>query len=203
MIIVESVKDIKKVEYEFYYIKDLNICMHVSSALKIVDLTNAMKRGKLVKQYITTENDFNDFRDFINNRILNNMLEDTIKSIMSNNYTYEVILDVRKGIKVFTPFKEQKKIEIPSKPKINDIVKAILSQQITEGKKIASYSDDFYADYKENFNKDKPLDLMEMCKELVEEPNGWWCYINKVIDDSIIFSVNCYSFDKNKLIFKF
>lgn len=193
-----------------WYVKDQNVALHFySSGLYVVNLVTALKRGAFVDQYIVTYEDLRDASLY--NHIAYIMkccykdLNEFVKEVMNFEIASvcEVQIIEKRGIDVFTPFKEQKKIEIPKKWGVQHIIKGILSGQIKEGQCIQILTDDYSRDAENNFYKGK-LDLMEFCKDLVEHTSGWRCNVDKINEDGTIsLDVNMYSFNRNRLIFDY
>lgn len=214
MKILENLKGmgINEFIYEDYYSLEENIYLQFySSCLYIKDLTNAMKRGKEVDFYVLTNADkskYENFKlDFFNYLLQNDLsIIDFVKKVLCGEIvnTDSILIENRKekGVKVFNPFYIGKAIAQPIKWKVGNIVKGILSGQIYKGKCDMITSDDYSRDAENNFYKGK-INLLELCKNLIEEPTGWWT--SESIEESKNgikeISVNCYNFNNNTVYF--
>ncbi|MBX4272028.1 hypothetical protein [Clostridium estertheticum] len=213
MKILENLKGmgINEFIYDDYYILEENIYLQFyRSSLYIKDLTNAMKRGKEVNFYILSNADkskFENFKlDFFNHLLENNLsLTDFIKKVLCGEIIDTDTILIKsmkeKGVKTFNPFYIGKAMAQPTKWKIGNIVKAILSGQIYEGKCDSMLSDDYSRDAENNFYKGR-IDLLELCKELIESPSGWWVSNSiKEVEKGTEISVNCYNHNNNTVYF--
>jgi len=130
------------------YFKDLNICFtKYYDAIYITDLENALKTGKECKEYII-KIEKNKYMPYSKKFILD---------LKNGKYDNSVSIRTHKSIKIFTPFVKIKPIKIPTKWKISNIWKAILSGQITKITKKYRTTDDFAYDNSVNFEKGKKI----------------------------------------------
>lgn len=217
MKILDNLKEINLNEVDFgqYYIRKENICFQVYSySIRIIDLTFALKRGKEVKG-VCIYGKYEEHREFMGKldkvAELNGGLEEfTMKVLGDPGEIFKELEDVynigsrvmtKRGVDVYSPFYKQKDIKVPSKWKIGDIVKGILSGQISRGIINSIYTDGYYNDYLGDYGKGK-LDLKDFCKKLVEEPSGWWCYFSKEENETFEIKVNCGHHNNNTVYFK-
>jgi hypothetical protein len=174
------------------YFKDLNICFtKYYDAIYITDLENALKTGKECKEYII-KIEKNKYMPYSKKFILD---------LKNGKYDNSVSIRTHKSIKIFTPFVKIKPIKIPTKWKISNIWKAILSGQITKITKKYRTTDDFAYDNSVNFEKGKKIDNLKFAMELIEASSGWWCRVDEENKETIKLIVCCHTFDSNIAIF--
>lgn len=215
MKILENLKELNLNEmgFEEYYSREENVYLKLyDHSISIVDLTFALKRGMDVEKIIIYQSNYDEHRNFLYDlkKIVDkygDVLEFTKKVLGDpgtlleiENFGMSFTKSNTKGVRVYSPFYNQKDIKVPKKWKVSDIAKGILSGQITNGIKNGQYSDDYFHDYSVNYNKGK-LDLNSFCKELIESPSGWWCYCQEEKDQVFKISINCYNFNNNTVYF--
>lgn len=213
MRIVESLKNIdinELTNHEEFYSKNENVYFKFyKDNLYIWEMENAMKVGKEVIQYcisnISISNFIENFFDYLYELQIKNIVEFISrlkKGQIKETEALKIKVSTQKGVRVFSPFYVPKPIKVPSKWKISHIVKAILSGQISKGQCEQKLSDDYSFDAATNFGK-KPLNILEFCKELVEDPSGWWTHEDEKSEYPQLkkLSVNLHSFNYNSVYF--
>ena len=162
----------------------------------VTDLTNALKPGKEVTQYIFAGDMW---------EVLFFTYDEPVSAVLEKLYRQEVRnIEYRartlKALRVFSPFAKIKPITPPKKWTIPHVWKAILSGQITKGQTDMRLTDDYAYDAATNFGKGE-IDVLSFAKKIIEDPSGWWVSVDKETDTKIQLSVNCHSFDFKTLIF--
>lgn len=210
--IIDGLDEIKLNDLYFdeYYSRKENVSFKLlSNCLVIRELDNALKPGKLVKKYSISKVDDNNnngfeyfFCDYIyrNNIKLSKFIE-LLKNNLVDTDKFNISISEVKSVRVFSPFYKPKKINIPKKWTVSHVVKAILSGQIKKGVCKMHLSDDYAYDNSVNFGKGS-IKVLNLCKDLVEGPSGWWVNIENSTDKFIELGINCYQFDYNKLYFE-
>lgn len=183
------------------YFADINAYILAKAHwIRIIDLTNAMIPGKKCR-YVDVQHrerqpklplfaECETFED-VYNRFFN---AETVED--ADVYTGEY-----HSIRTFTPFKRIKPIKTPEKWTIAHVWKAMLSGQIYAGRCDGYYTDDYAYDAAVNFRQDERLHIPSFAKRIIESPDGWRVWVNKVDGSCIQLSVNCCTFDTNTLFF--
>lgn len=196
--------------YKDCYSKEENIYFRIySSSLKIKDLNNAMKKGQDVNIYsVSFDYNYDSFLVNFSNYLLKNKLDfkSFVELLLNGNIPanndISVNYDNTKGVRVFTPFAESKNIKIPAKWNISHVIKGIMSGQINNGECEMYLTDDYKLDAALNFRNGNKLDILDLCKDLVEAPSGWWINVEENKDNNYIaLGVNQCSFNYNKVYF--
>ncbi|MCR3758475.1 DUF3846 domain-containing protein [Clostridium felsineum] len=203
--------DINDLGFEEWYSFNENVYFKFyNTSLRIFSLENAMKRGKEVSIYsIYSKNHNNNFKTLFFSR-LNDLGLSIIEFIskLKNKKVKEtdeigINITLEKGVRVFNPFYIPKDFKEPDKWKIQHIVKAILSGYVIKGECTRYLTDDYTYDAETNFGKGE-IDVLELCKDLVENTSGWWVSKeenSKDLNGYKILGVNCYSFNYNQIYF--
>lgn len=162
----------------------------------VTDLTNALKPGKEVTQYIFKGNMWD---------VLFFTYDEPVSEVLKRLYRQEVRnIEYRTrtlpSMRVFSPFVEVKKIAVPKKWTIPHVWKAILSGQIVAGRTDMRLTDDYAWDATTNFGRGD-LNLLYFAQEIIEHPDGWWIKVERETDKYIRLSLKCHSFDYKTLIF--
>lgn len=189
--------------YNQLYFEEQNIAFKQFSSgnnqteLYITDLSNALKPGKEVTEYIFKGEELWNVLFF--------RFELSVSEVLSKLYNKEVegieyFTRTHKAIRVFSPFVEVKKVKEPKKWTISHVWKAILSGQITQGQTDQRLTDDYAFDAATNFGKGS-IDVKCFAKDLIESPSGWWINVDEETEDYIKLGVNCYQFDYKTLYF--
>jgi len=176
----------------------------------ITDLTNALKPGKNCVQYIIsskyhTDHISCDFENWMKNKELD--IIKIIKQLRTGNFSFNnndpfgLNIVTKKSIRTFSPFIKVKPIKQPQKWTITHVWKAMLSGQINKGSIRQRLTDDYAYDAAVNFMEGVQVDCLEMAKELVENPSGWWVSPRKETDKHIELSVCCHYFDLRTFYF--
>jgi hypothetical protein len=188
-----------------FYIKTLNLRFHrYTSAIELVDLTNAMQKGMTCKRVMVRwdHHNFNDsiFWNFLNDNYNGDLLA-FVKSRISE--ADEVIapnlaceMRFQASNRTYSPFTvgSFKKLDkLPTKWTLTHAIKALVNGQYKAFKCDGVYTDDYAFDAACNFQKGEIKDPNGMIKELVEEPSGW----RSSISGGGLVDVDCYHFDNN------
>jgi len=189
--------------YTTVYIEDIKRAYHLyDSALYIWDITDALRLGKIVKEYIFSckfRNQLHLINDIFN---LNTGLK--FKDLLLNPESVKFNLDeiklsgrVLKSIDVFTPFyKVPNDVSLlKAKYNLGEIKKMLMNGQIKKVTTKMELSDDYKYDNDCNFQKNREIDKACFLKELVEYPSGWW--VSKLETDKFgrrYIDVNCHQF---------
>lgn len=187
------------------YYKDINayIWCNYNSAV-VIELDNAMKRGKECKTYRIYSNDGNASCYLINELKINSPKElyDFVKSGKDLPGNGELYVSENKGVEVFSPFVAVKPLEkMPEKWKKSDLVKAIMSGQVFSGVLDQRLTDDYAYDAAYNFGSGRKLDLPGQACDLVEGCRD--CYIrNDGVDENGVASIH-FSYAGDMKTFKF
>lgn len=202
--IAETVKNVVAKDllnvYGTFYVRDLNVSYSISRcSFKVVDLSNAGKRGKTCKEWVMWSHvEFNLF-DIVS-RFEN--LEDFIMKLMVNGNMFNIVefevRDYKKAITVFNPMDLSAYKRLTEKPKkwtIAQVVRAIINGQYDELKCTGVYSDDYAYDSSVDYRRGD-LDPIAFAERLVAGSDGW-----KAWDSSDYVCINCYNFDNNKMKF--
>jgi hypothetical protein len=184
-------------------------------SIKITKLDNAMQKGKKVKSLTISHEDglyCENFEIKLYNylRSIEKGLVDILTEIdkmelgeeLHKQFIFKV--DEVKSSNVFSPFYKPKKLSsIPEKWTRQHIIKAILSGQIKAGHVEQHLTDDYLSDATSNFDKGKLINVLDLCKDLVEAPSGWWINSNKdSSEEHVNIGVNCYHYKYNILKFE-
>lgn len=187
------------------YYKDINayIWCNYSSAV-VIELDNAMKRGKECKTYRIYSNDGDASCYLVNELKVNSPKElyDFVKSGKELPGNGQLYVSADKGVEVFSPFVSVKPLEkLPEKWKKSDLVKAIMSGQVFSGALDQRLTDDYAYDAAYNFGSGRRLDLPGQARDLVEGCRD--CYIrNDGADENGIVSIH-FSYAGDMKTFKF
>lgn len=202
--IVETVKSVVAKDllnvYGTFYVRDLNMSYSISTcSFKLVDLSNAGKRGKTCKEWVMWSHvefniydlvsKFENLEDFIMKLMVNGN--------MFNNVDFE-IREYKKGVTVFNPMDlsvYKRLTETPKKWSIAHVVRAIVNGQYDELKCTGVYTDDYSYDAAVDYKRGN-LDPIIFAERLVTGNDGWKAWES---DDYV--SINCYHFDNNKMKF--
>lgn len=179
MVIVNDLNELtlEYVNYNDVYVKDNNIHIKIyQDVMYIRKLQNAMMRGKqvqLIKIFLCNSRDIiTTISEYINEKLTFGQF---INDVLEYNLDYEIfelVFCEENSKKIFSPFIKLKKINL-KKWTISNVIKTILSEQIKRAEIRKCLTDDYYGDSKSNFGKGQYVNLMELCKELIEDPTGW------------------------------
>ena len=191
MIIKESVKklsDLWEMRFDTGYIKDLNVAVRFyRGAANITDLTNAMKPGKICREWSLQGAD-GEHRDTPSEMLLDIFLDDSctfeqfVQNLRNDKYTdwivegYGLKLYKRteKSIRTFSPFVAVKKQDLTGEVRrVAKVAKALIAGQFKKVECAYIYTDDYYYDYANNYGKGRVIDVLDFAKELVERPDYW------------------------------
>jgi len=187
------------------YYKDINayIWCNYNSAV-VIELDNAMKRGKECKKYRIYSSDNTASCYLINELKVNSPKElyDFVRSGKELPGNGELYVSEEKGVEVFSPFVAVKPLEkMPEKWKKSDLVKAIMSGQVFSGVLDQRLTDDYAYDAAYNFGSGTKLNLPGQACDLVEGCRD--CYIrNDGVDENGVASIH-FSYAGDMKTFKF
>lgn len=187
------------------YYKDINAYVWCNSNSAIViELDNAMKRGKECKRYSVYSNDVDSFSYITNELKINSPKElyDLVRSGKELPGNGQLNVTSEKGVEVFSPFVAVKPLEkLPEKWKKGDLVKAIMAGQVFSGVLDQRLTDDYAYDAAYNFGSGRKLDLPGQAADLVEGCRD--CYIRTDgVDENGIASVHfSYAGDMKTFLF--
>ena len=175
------------------YYADINACIYCNrEAAYVIELDNAMKRGKECKRYSIYAQG-QDIHLYLVNECNVRTPKDLYDLVRSGKELPEpASLTVReeKGVDVFSPFVAVKPLkELPEKWKKGDLVKAIMSGQVFSGVLDQRLTDDYAYDAAMNFGSGRAIDLPGQAYDLVEGCRD--CYIRTDgVDENGIASVH-------------
>lgn len=181
--VVENLNDMTVARSEHaVYVKDSNVLLKLyGDSVSIIDLDNALKKGKTCKKYCFTFTDADNgycglsyslddlpFAEFVNNFRAGNYSRNSSRlEVMGIKFNeYEL-----KACRVISPFAAVKKQDF-TKGIINGakLAKAILAGQIKEIVCTGRYTDDYYDDAKRNFCKGRKItDFLKFADELITQ----------------------------------
>lgn len=187
------------------YYADINACVYCNrEAAYVVELDNAMKRGKECKHYSIYARG-QDIHLYLVNECNVRTPKDLYGLVRSGKELPDPgVLSIReeKGVEVFSPFVPVKPLkELPEKWKKGDLVKAIMSGQVFSGVLDQRLTDDYAYDAAVNFGTGRPIDLAGQAYDLVEGCRD--CYIRTDgVDENGIASVHfSYAGDMKTFLF--
>lgn len=181
------------------YIQDMNISYRLyDDSIYITELQNALKRGRICESVVIKSKFYNNtfhpevFGDF------KKLLETPAMALLHDNFydEYEFYNRQLPSNCIYTPFYQEKnfkKVDLKKvKITLGDLKKMLLNGQIKQ----------VIAKYDNNDLKLKAGTLIEymwFCKELVEEPSGWWCKrIEKDDDGRLYIECTCHYYRSYK-----
>lgn len=158
-------------DYGEFYCKEIYAKIDIKSgSVKITYLGNAMSNETCRVNTIYSQLHDNILK-FLNLRAVKDIVEFAHKDCFEDKYV--VYHHYVKGYNVFDPFKEVKKQKL-AKMTAGKFVKAVLAGQVKKVVCKGRYTDDYYDDYKHNYDKGKELDVMEFAKKIVEDGTKRW-----------------------------
>lgn len=161
------------------YYADINayIWCNYSSAI-VIELDNAMKRGKECKVYSLYSRNQDSHAYLVNDCKVKTPkdLYDLVRSGKEMPGDGELTVRFDKGVEVFSPFVVVKPLaKLPEKWKKSDLAKAIMSGQVYSGVLNERLTDDYAYDAAWNFGSGCKVGLPKQASELVEGCRD--CYI--------------------------
>ncbi len=205
--VIKSMKEwnLKDADYGTYYFEEEKLSLHLfDDSIRLIQLENAQKTGKTCRRIAITQ-PWN-WRESIKTNILNNIIcfnhfiAETLKDPeIPKSLGYTVSVSEIKGVRVFSPFVQIKKIKEPKKWTLRHFVKAVYSGQIQKGECTGYYTDDYAWDTANNYGRGQ-INPMAIAKEVIESPDGWWISSEKEGKQTIL-TVCCHHFNNNKFIF--
>lgn len=187
------------------YYADINayIWCNYNSAV-VIELDNAMKRGKECKRYSIYSRNQDSHCYLVNECKINSprALYDFVRSGNKLPGDGELTVVSEKGVDVFSPFVSVSPLkELPEKWKKGDLVKAIMSGQVFSGVLDQRLTDDYAYDAAVNFGSGRRVNLPGQAADLVESCRD--CYIrSEGVDENGVVSVHfSYAGDMKTFLF--
>ena len=198
--------------YTTQYLKDDDLYVHFyHGSVKIIDLTNALKRGVNCDEF-TIQGDFNNdsaSKFFYEFQYDIKRLMSFLRALKFNKGHYggydgieygEVTIykSFEKGIRVFSPFNLDQIKPLKSEPKkwtITHVIRALLNGQYKSLKCEGVYTDDYAYDAAIDFHKGEISNGQAFAQRILESPSGWWTY-----QQETSVSICCHSFDSNSFV---
>lgn len=180
------------------------------NALKVRDISNAMKQGKTVSETTLFLNDMRDYQcppvenyllslNMTDGEILTALLHTPEQLPEPENEFLTIRQKEHKAKDIFSPFAKPSKVNTASKWTVPKVAKAIMAGQVEQGHTDMVLTDDYAYDNAVNFRSKAPIPLYSFAKELTESPSGWWVHVDEENDKHIKLSVNCHHFDYKTL----
>lgn len=175
------------------YYADINayIWCNYSSA-RVIELDNAMKRGKECKVYSLYSRNQDSHAYLVNDCKVKTPkdLYDLVRSGKELPGDGELSVRMDKGVEVFSPFVAVKPLtKLPEKWKKSDLAKAIMSGQVFSGVLNERLTDDYAYDAAWNFGSGCKIGLPKQAAELVEGCRD--CYIRtESVDENGVAKVH-------------
>ena len=184
---------------------DLNACIWCNrDAAHIVELENAMRRGKECKHHVVYANG-QDMHLYLANECGVKTPKDLYDLVHSGKELPEggsLSTREEKGVEVFSPFVSIKPLtKLPEKWKKSDLVKAIMSGQVFSGVLDQRLTDDYAYDAAYNFGAGRKIDLPGQAYDLVVGCRD--CYIRTDgVDENGVASIHfSYAGDMKTFLF--
>ncbi len=215
--IVEAAKDVPLVNQigKEYFIENENcrLAFYVDEVV-FVELKNAMRPGRTCERIQVTFENSNfhgdgpgTYIDMLNRLKIDNAAQ-LISIIRNDLYELEkyrgLYVAEKKASKVFSPFVKVKPISKPNSWTKAHVWKALLAGQIHDAQYDYYYTDDYADDSANNFRKGRPVDCMELARELIEtSSSGYSVYerTDKSTPEETLLSLHLHGFDCKSLTF--
>ena len=171
------------------YIKDLEIKINFyQNFTKITDLKNAETKGKDVEIYAINYEKY-ALRGILSAVFVKNCNE--LMDLLKKMEEVKIEITSKKGIKVFTPFKDYTdkanidKITNKNKINKNDMIKLLRSEN-AKVKCVEQLTDDYKYDNANNFFKDVTIPVYRILKSVIE--NNHFTFFKESIKEYTLFS---------------
>lgn len=187
------------------YYSDINayVWCNYHSAV-VIELDNAMKRGKECKRYsLYTNND--DIQFVLSNECKIKTPRELYNLVVNGTNIPEsctLTTTSLKGVEVFSPFVAVKPLDkMPEKWRKSDLVKAIMSGQVFDGTLDERLTDDYAYDAAWNFGAGTKLHLPGQAADLVEGCRDCYIHSNGVDENGIASIHFSYAGDMKTFLF--
>ena len=203
-------------ELGFYdcYFREENAHIHAyQNCIVITDLTNALKRGKTcqVFRFSFAKEEWDQHRSLVCDFF--NMLEDWdftlaefIEKLRSGESLFwledrfSIQIKEKQATRIYSPFAKVNPLrKRPTKWTLPHVWRAILAEQVKRAECTGYYTDDYAYDAACNYRMGE-ISPTYLAQKIIENPSGWWAYVQKETEDEIILSVNCWHFDNNRIV---
>jgi len=193
--------------YSGYYVEGTDLFVRIHgrdrNQVEIGDVGNAYKRGKECVFYTLRGNEYDSIYKFLgklNYDIL--AIYNACDALDFDTEDYGSFIEkltvsrrVKKGVNTYSPFllnRLNPLKDIPKKWRLSHTIRMLANDQFEGLCTRAKYTDDYAMDAAYDFQKGA-ICHMDMLRELVEEPRGWW--INGPKNDGEKLGINCHQFD--------
>lgn len=153
--------------------------------VRITDLTNAMKPGKVCRVYYFQWKDPEAgsswaLREFLDDLPFSKFVENLRAGIYKENAPRLALFGIQyseaeeKGTRTFSPFVTVKPQKLDGKMTPTKAAKMILAGQVVSGVTDYYYTDDYYRDAVDNYREGRPVNPYTMAREIIEDgPRSW------------------------------
>lgn len=199
---------INKRSCSYLYIRGENIAVSMGSpssgTIRILDTTNAYKRGKTCTSYTIYSEEYEKRWEILEAFQLScRAIFDACEKLPFEEDSYEaqslmgvpVYKSVEKGVSVYSPLhldRLKPLKEIPKKWMVTHVIRLLANDQFEDLATSSRYTDDYAYDAATNYGEGA-YDKHQMIEKLVESPSGWW--FNNGEKDGDYLGINCHSFD--------
>ena len=190
MRIVDSLNQV--VQYEPCYVRNINCFVHeYIHNIRIFDLEYAGRKGEIVDQFCISPNNATRGESRILDLlgIMHNSPEDFIVALKRKNLykdttviigDFKVLRYEQKSYKVFNPFCNELYPALKVIPKIwtaHTVVRALMNGQATNLHVSNRFTDDYAYDADNNYGR-KMINIIEFCRDMIEDHDGWRFHYN-------------------------
>ncbi len=178
--------------------------------VRITDLSNAMKSGKVCRTYSLNDTEEGGALNWLYGRGFDWSL--IFKELAALAWTdrvrefdpiqvegAKVYMDDMKAIRVYSPFNLAVMKPLKEEPKkwtLRHVLRALINNQARELVCNGQYSDDYAGDAARNFGQGEIPNAKAFAKRIMESPSGWWTH-----GAQSRVSICCHHFDSNSFIF--
>ena len=185
-----------------YYWSGLIRVDNYKDRVYITDLTNAMKPGRECASWCITSCDGVRVSMLGHGRLSALTLADLVLMLASNPALEipgaEIYSQTEKGVRTWSPFAQVRPLQkLPAALTLRHVVNAIMAGQVTSACNEGDYTDDYAYDNAVDFNRGTLTvsGLLELCKELVEQPSGWHVFnFQQSVDGTCCIKLACHTF---------
>ena len=203
MRIVDSLNQV--VQYEPCYVRNINCFVHeYIHNIRIFDLDHAGRKGEIVDRFCISPNNATRGESRILDLlgIMHNSPEDFIVTLKKKNIykdttviigDFKILRYEEKSYKVFNPLCKELYPALKAIPKIwtaNSVVRALMNGQAWNLHVSKRFTDDYSKDDETNYGR-KMIDIIEFCRDIVEDNDGWRFQYDPDIG---ILNATCYTF---------
>lgn len=192
-----------RISYEPKYLKNPHIQVRFTSTYKeylcITELESAQVRGKTCVSFTLESENLRSILekfDYSFSELIKALKE--AKEALENQYGggdfhgCRVYLSEEKSVRFYSPLAHDRFKPLKSEPKkwtIAHVIRGLINNQIINTRCESRYTDDYAYDAATNYGAGK-VDPIELAKDLIESPSGWW--VNRKAENYI--GINCHSF---------